>query len=195
MSSTDNPHLHSFQAMIFSDLLRYRPGSKPSWFKVLTMLPFQPGLIASLFLRLQQVLYRRGLGKLAFATRSLCVALTGADFVPGADVGLGLFIAHPVGLCIGVGATLGDNVTLAGGVVLGVRDLEATEGGCATVGNDVFLGAHAVLIGDVKIGDNAMIGANTVVLSDVAENAIVMGVPAKNLGTRPAPGAATAASG
>ncbi|HEY4376930.1 MAG TPA: serine acetyltransferase, partial [Acidimicrobiales bacterium] len=56
----------------------------------------------------------------------------------------------------------------------------------ATICDDAVLGAHAVLVGGVRIGRNAMVGANSVVLSDVADDAVVLGNPARQVGTREA---------
>jgi serine O-acetyltransferase len=185
---------HSFKELIFSDVRRVRPRKKPSWVGVLIAIPAHPGILACLFLRGQQILIRRGYIKLAYWTRTLCGMLTGADIAPGAHVGLGLYLVHPVGVCIGYGANLGDNITMASGVVIGVRnyggqqnpvvDEGAAHQPVATVGDNVFFGAHAVLVGDVKIGNNAVIGANSVVGSDVPDNAVMLGVPARIVATR-----------
>ena len=48
-----------------------------------------------------------------------------------------------------------------------------------SVGNNVMLGAGAVLLGDIKVGDNAKIGANAVVLEDIPENSTAVGAPAR----------------
>ena len=50
-----------------------------------------------------------------------------------------------------------------------------------TIGNSVWIGAHATICGGVTIGDHAVIGAGAVVLHDVPENTIVAGVPAKEI--------------
>jgi serine O-acetyltransferase len=72
-------------------------------------------------------------------------------------------------------------------VVLAARYYDPRQGdeqGFATIEDGALLGAHAVVVGAVTIGRNAMVGANSVVLSDVPENAVVMGVPARRVGTR-----------
>jgi serine O-acetyltransferase len=170
--------------MIFSDFARYRPTARPSWLRVLVSLPFIPGMVASLVLRTQQVLVRRGHWYAAYGFRTFSTWLIGADFIPGIEVGLGVMIAHPVGVTLGSGVRIGDNCTLANGVIMGVRnyDYRDPEAGShdeyAQVGDGVFFGAHAAVVGGVTIGDNAVVGANSVVTSDVEADWIVSGIPA-----------------
>ena len=47
------------------------------------------------------------------------------------------------------------------------------------IGNNVWIGAHSIILGDISIGDNSVIGAGSVVVKDVPANAIVAGNPAK----------------
>lgn len=186
---------YSFKQLVFSDVARFRPYAKPSWFGVLYALPGHPGMLASLFLRAQQLLVAKGRFRYAWLLRTLGGVLTGADFAPGAHVGLGLMMVHPQGVCLGYGSNLGNGITMASGVVVGVRNPHEVEneaeetglvlGEMGTIGDDVFFGAHAVVLGGVTIGNNVVIGANSVVLSDVPDDAIMLGVPARRVGTQP----------
>ena len=47
------------------------------------------------------------------------------------------------------------------------------------IGKNVFIGARAVILGDVSVGNNSKIGAGAVVISDVPSNATAVGVPAR----------------
>jgi serine O-acetyltransferase len=176
----------SFRDLMFSDLRRYLPYARPSWPALVACLFAQTGLVASLVLRSQQCLMRRGHVRLAWVLRSLGSWLTGADFVPGVEVGPGLLLSHPVGVVLGSGARLGSQVTLAGGVTLGVRDFDPRDPGrhpeYPSVGDGVFLGAHAVLAGGVHVGDHATVGANSVVVEDVPPGKVVAGSPAREVG-------------
>lgn len=179
----------SFSELVFSDLARHRPGSRGSWISVLTRMPTIPGLVASVILRAQQVLFRSGRPRLAGMLRTFGNMAIGVDFGPGMVVGKGFALVHPVGVVMGFGARVGDDVSFASGVVLAARHYEAQEGQepeFATIGDGATIGAHAVLVGGVRIGKNAMVGANSVVLSDVPDNTVVMGVPAKRVGMREA---------
>jgi serine O-acetyltransferase len=198
-TARDGTTLPTFREMVFSDSARHRPAPKQSWATLLLLLPLHPGLVASVFLRAQQCLVRRGRIRAAWALRTLCGALTGADFIPGCEVGLGVFFTHPSGVVLGSGSTVGNDVTFASGVVLGVRshDLRDPAAGFQpypTIGDGVLLGAHAVVLGGVRVGDYAVVGANSVVRDDVGRDSIVSGIPARHVAVRKTPGAAGPAS-
>lgn len=175
----------TFSQLVFSDLQRYRPGEPASWLRVLARLPFIPGLIASVIVRAQQCLHRAGHVRSATLLRTVSTLLLSADFGPGMRIGTGFQLVHPIGVNIGYGLTIGNDVTFAGGVTAAARyydDRGPQE--FATICDGAVIGAHAVLVGGVRIGENAVVGANSVVLSDVPDNAVVMGVPARRIGTR-----------
>lgn len=179
---------YSFTQLVFSDHERYRPGQRPSWPKVLVRCVSNPGMVASIVLRAQQKAYAAGRVRLAFLLRSVGSFLVSADFVPGMDVGPGLLMPHPQGVVIGNGLRVGANVTFGGGVTAGVKQPDVDpndEGqGFPTICDGAIVLANAVLAGPVTIGAHAQVGANSVVLSDVAERAVVFGVPARKIATR-----------
>lgn len=175
----------SFSELVFSDLRRYRPHEKPSWLRVLARCIVLPGLIASVILRAQQCLFWSGHVRLANVLRTVGVILVGADFVPGMQVGTGLYLPHPSGVTIGNGLKIGNGVSLAGGVTTGARHPDGSKAQeFATICDGAIILANAVIVGNVRIGRHAQVGANTVVLSDVPDYAVVFGVPARQVGTR-----------
>ena len=103
-----------------------------------------------------------------------------------AEIGLGFFVAHVSGLIIGANTKIGKNCDVRQNVTFGANYDKVDANGRAKplVGDNVSVGAGAVVIGPVKIGSNSVIGANTVVNRDVPENVIVFGVPAKVIGQR-----------
>ncbi len=103
---------------------------------------------------------------------------TGIEIHPGATIGKGLFIDHGMGVVIGETSIVGDNVTLYQGVTLGGTGKEKGKRH-PTIGNNVFIGAGAKVLGNITIGDNSYIGANAVVIKDVPPNSTVVGVPGR----------------
>lgn len=180
--ATASEHL-GFSELVFSDLLRTRD-VRPTWIRVVQQCFVNPGMLASVILRIQQCAWNSGHPLTAKLMRTVGGLLVGSDFNPGMNIGRGLWLAHPNGVTIGFSLVIGDDVTLAGGVTAAAR-LRAGDGSdYATIGDGAIIGAHAVLVGNVRIGQNALVGANSVVMSDVPDNAVVMGNPARKIGER-----------
>lgn len=71
-------------------------------------------------------------------------------------------------------AVIGENARIQANVVIGGKG----QSGVPTIGNNVQIGANAVIVGGVEIGDNAIVGAGAVVLKDVPAACVACGVPA-----------------
>jgi len=110
----------------------------------------------------------------SFVQRRL-LRLYGLEIVPGADIGGGCYIAHPSGCTIRV-TRIGANATIIAAVTVGGADERDTS---PVIGDNVFLGAGCRVIGSMTIGNDVKVGANAVVLHDVADGETVVGVPAK----------------
>ena len=117
--------------------------------------------------------------------------LTGIEIHPKAKIGKNLFIDHGMGVVIGETSEIGDNVTIYHMVTLGgispsidssnQRNVKRHP----TLKNNVVVGSGAQVLGPVVVGENAKIGANAVVTKDVPANAVMVGIPAKNVGAAP----------
>ena len=103
---------------------------------------------------------------------------TGIEIHPGAAIGSGFFIDHGMGVVVGETADIGHNVSLFQGVTLGGTGKQ-TGKRHPTLRNNIVVGAGAKVLGNIVIGDNVYIGANAVVLNDVPDNCTVVGVPAR----------------
>ena len=114
--------------------------------------------------------------------------LTGIEIHPKAKIGNNLFIDHGMGVVIGETSDIGDNVTIyhmatLGGISPSINsDDQRNTKRHPTLMDNVVVGSGAQILGPVTIGKNAKIGANAVVTKDVPPNAIMVGIPAKNVG-------------
>lgn len=150
------------------------------WTRALGKALLSPNVRAVITFRLAHYLAGRGVTPLAMWLRGRAVSKSGADIHPMATVGPGLYLPHSTGVVIGPDVVIGAGVRIYQGVTLGEPvHVGAGEWTAPHVGDDVVIGAHAVILGAVKIGDGAVVGANSVVTSDVAAGAIVAGAPAK----------------
>lgn len=137
-------------------------------------------LHAILLHRLSHALYTRWrLRLLARLIATFSRAWTGVEIHPAARIGRGLFIDHGAGVVVGETVIIGErcvifhNVTLGGtGKYHGQRH--------PIVGDHVFLGTNAIVLGPVHIGDHAKVGANAFVINhDVPAHATVVGTPGR----------------
>jgi len=104
--------------------------------------------------------------------------ITGIEIHPGATIGKNFFIDHGMGVVIGETAIIGDNCLVYQGVTLGGTGKECGKRH-PTIGNNVTLGAGAILLGNISIGDNSNVGAGSVVIKSAKENSTLVGVPAR----------------
>ncbi len=115
--------------------------------------------------------------------------LTGIEIHPKAKIGKNLFIDHGMGVVIGETSEIANNVTIYHSVTLGgispSIDSESQRNikRHPTLKDNAVIGSGAQILGPVVIGKNAKVGANAVVTKDVPENAVMVGIPAKNIGT------------
>ncbi|MBA3730044.1 MAG: serine acetyltransferase [Sphingomonas sp.] len=90
------------------------------------------------------------------------------------QIGGGLQMPHTNGIVISVGARIGCNCDIYQQVTIGEM-----KGGYPVIGNSVFIGPGAKILGAVKIGDGACIGANALVIQDVPAGARVFATPSE----------------
>lgn len=137
-----------------------------------------PGLHAVWLHRIAQLFWKHRLLFIGRFISHINRLLTGIEIHPGAKIGRRFFIDHGMGVVIGETAETGDDVLVYQGVVLGGTTLEKKKRH-PTLGNNVVVGAGAIVLGAITIGDGARIAAGSVVIHDVPPGATVVGVPGR----------------
>ena len=171
--------------IILSDLSRYketyriRRDSKNFALICLESFLFKSGFQAVFFFRLAHYFHKNNLGYLAWGITRFNQFLTSAEIEYNAEIGSGLFIAHPSGIVIGRGAKIGKNVNMYQGITIGTRNLKNIE--FPTIADGVTLFAGSKILGDVFVGLKSIIGANALVVHDVLPSSIVLSTESKKI--------------
>ena len=163
-------------------------GLPPGWLSLWVKTPLHPGVVAVLTYRfsvwaqrLRVPVVRQLLLIVALFVRRAVELVTGVEISPRAEIGPGLVVHTTHGVFIAE-TRIGRNCVVQHGV--------AITHGVRSVGNDVYFGPGAKVIGRAAVGNNVRVVANSVVMTDVADNLTVVGVPARirwrNRAARPA---------
>jgi len=165
-------------------IIKRDPAAKSKLSVILTY----PGVKAVFFHRVANFFSIAKLDLVARIISQFSRFLTGIEIHPKAKIGKNLFIDHGMGVVIGETSEIGNNVTIYHMVTLGgispsinsddQRDLKRHP----TLMDNVVVGSGAQVLGPITVGKNTKIGANAVVTKDVPENAVMIGIPAKNVG-------------
>jgi len=113
------------------------------------------------------------------AIKPFAEVLTGIELPCEVTLGRRFRIDHFGGIIISGDAVFGDDCVIRNGVTVGLRN--TGQRGSPVIGNRVDIGAGAKILGAITIGDDVAIGANAVVLTDVPANSIAVGIPARIL--------------
>lgn len=131
--------------------------------------------------RISHWFYQHHRRTIAAIISNLGCFFTKVEIHPGAQIGQHVFIDHGAGTVIGETAVIGNYVTILHGVTLGSRVPNTSNTAVSRrhphIGSHVLIGAHAQLLGNIKVGDYAKIGAAAVVLTDVPARRTVVGNP------------------
>ena len=155
----------------------------------LSLILTYPGVKAVFFHRIANFFHLAKFHLVARIISQLSRFLTGIEIHPGAKIGRNLFIDHGMGVVIGETSEIGNNVTIyhmatLGGIAPSINsNVQRQVKRHPTLNDCVVVGSGAQILGPVIIGANAKVGANAVVTKDVPENAVMVGIPAKNVGT------------
>ncbi|MDA9084926.1 serine O-acetyltransferase [Candidatus Pelagibacter sp.] len=155
----------------------------------LSLILTYPGVKAVFFHKIANFFYLAKFDLVARFISQFSRFLTGIEIHPGAKIGKNLFIDHGMGVVIGETSEIGNNVTIyhmatLGGIAPSINsNQQRMVKRHPTLNDCVVVGSGAQILGPVIIGANAKVGANAVVTKDVPENAVMVGIPAKNVGT------------
>lgn len=123
--------------------------------------------------------YQKNWGWVAQILKNINRIIFACDISYKAEIKGKLTLPHQgLGVVIGDGVVIGNNAVIRQNVTIGGKTVDGIYQ-YPTLGNDVMVGAGAVIIGKVIIGNNVRIGANAVVLEDVPDNMTVVGIPGK----------------
>ena len=161
----------------------------PAAKSILSIVLTYPGVKAVFFHRIAHFFCIAKFDLIAKVISQFARFLTGIEIHPKARIGKNLFIDHGMGVVIGETSEIKDNVTIYHMVTLGgiapsinsndQRNVKRHP----TLEDNVIVGSGAQVLGPVVVGKNAKIGANAVVTKDVPKNAVMIGIPEKNINT------------
>lgn len=147
--------------------------TKPFPWYVIESLLFETGYQAVVLHRIAHWFKSHGIPVLGPLFARLNQFYTGVDIGPGAEIGPGLRIAHGNGIVIGGYAKIGRNALLLHQVTIGAPSPGRVEK-MPVIGDNVFIGAGAKVIGGIRVGDNVFIGVNTIVARNIPDNSRVL---------------------
>ena len=171
-----------------SDFLQSIINRDPAAKSKLSLILTYPGVKAVFFHRLANFFNTAKFDLIARIISQFSRFLTGIEIHPGAKIGKNLFIDHGMGVVIGETSEIGENVTIYHMVTLGGIAPSINSNGQRnikrhpTIEDYVVIGSGAQVLGPVRVGRCAKIGANAVITKDVQEKAIMVGIPARNVG-------------
>jgi len=136
-----------------------------SWLRIVAYLHSKPKALRGLY-RFARVFLSRYLFKL------------GISIMPRTQIGPWLYIGHWGTIVVSPEASIGRNCNISHGVTIG-KSARGPRKGVPAIGDNVYIGPGAKIIGSIRVGNNVAIGANAVVTRDIPDNSVAAGIPAK----------------
>jgi len=167
----------------FGRYFEYLPDHRSGWTRVFFFLSCQ-GLWAIVdyrwrrWLLAQPKITRLILWIPTFFAHVFTETQTGISLPTGCQIGKGLYIGHFCGIFVHDTVVMGENCNLSQGVSIGLGG-KANSLVAPRLGNQVYVGAGAKVLGPITLGDRVRVGANAVVLDSVPEGATAVGIPAR----------------
>jgi serine O-acetyltransferase len=172
---------------IWADLYRY--GGDASWRSLARHYVRSPGFRFTYYVR-KLAEYRLGRGpfaRLGFAYNRIWWGFYrvrfGFDIPSSTLIGDGFYLGHWGGVVISEDAVIGTNVNIGHGVTIGAES-RGERTGAPTIGDRVWIGAHAIVVGRVSVGDDALIAPGAFVNFDVPPSSVIVGNPGQIVSDR-----------
>ena len=123
-------------------------------------------------------LIRQTLHLVGFVWHKIIEIMTGISIPYSVKIGKGLYIGHFGGIYINEDVVIGENCNLSQGVTIGVGG-RGKSSGSPVIGDRVFIGPGAKLFGAITVGNDVAIGANAVVTKNLPDTCVAVGIPAQ----------------
>ncbi len=129
--------------------------------------------------RISHALYQKKIPVLPRLFRFIIFLMYNSDIPPSVSIGKTTLFGHSgIGVVLHQKTVIGEGCIIGQGCTVGGRSKKPTV---PVIGDRVYIGAGARVLGPISIGNNVIIAPNAVVIKDVADNCIVGGIPAKIL--------------
>ncbi len=158
--------------VLLKDLWRYEGSNCHRWSIKLKYFLFVPGYTYTFFYRKCQT---SCFNILYLVLLRLTSYITHIQIPPSTKIGEGLYIGHFGSIIVNPEAVIGKNFCIGAGTLIG--NAQGKKKGVPVIGDNVFMGRNAIIIGNVRIGNNVLIAPGAFVNFDVPDNSIVMGNP------------------
>ncbi len=162
------------------DLKRWSRDNKKDYFYNI----FEFGIWATILYRISRMLFLLDIPvvKIVFRLISFFIfklseILFKVSIPASVDIGPGLYIGHISCIFFHHTVKTGKNLSIGQGVTIGTKGVG--HKGTPVIGDNVYIGTGAKVLGDINIGNNVKIGANAVVICDIPDNSTAVGIPAR----------------
>lgn len=160
----------------YDDYIRMTDDSSLIWLHFLKDFLFQHRLRYMVYFRIAQNTANRGIRLFCeYKLHRLCRKF-GLEIKTATKIGSGFVMIHPYNITISRGAVIGKNVNIMKGATIGYA--HGKRPGVPSIGDRVYIGLNATVIGGITVGNDVMIAPNTFVNRDIPDHSVVLGNPA-----------------
>lgn len=172
--------LRSYMEIIKGDMHRYNPGNRNPLKDGFRIYGFRYTFLirTAKYLKTTHGMLGKVLFILIYVLLRRHALICGIEIPYDTEIGKGLYIGHYGGIVVHPDVKIGRNCNINHGVTIGAT-YRGINPGTPVIGDCVYIGPGAKIIGGINIGNNVAIGANCVVTQSVPDNAVVVGVPGR----------------